>query len=314
MTIHVVNNEPKPAPAAATTSVVEQSGEAAPAAKAAEQKDASESAPEETEETESESDESAALASDDAESKDEPEADKPKKKGGFQRRIDKLNSQKAEAQKEAEFWRNQALKGKESDESKAPIVEKPKASEGKPVPDNFDTHTEYVEALTDWKTEQKFKDRETEQRKMQLQRDQETLVKSHFDRVATFKEKISDYQEVVEGVDDIAVSPTIEDMLISSENGPALIYELAKNREEYERINKLPPLAAARELGRLEARIASQSPDKKEPKKTTNAPKPIDPVGSRGASKLSKSIFDPGISQRDYEKVRREQMKSNSGF
>src|SRR5206468_5111195 len=96
------------------------------------------------------------------ETEDQTEA-KPKKKGGFQRRIDKLNAAKAAAQQEADYWKRLALeKGagepkKDQVDSKAPATAQ--SNEGKPNPDNFDTHAEYVEALTDWKTEQNFKKR-----------------------------------------------------------------------------------------------------------------------------------------------------------
>jgi hypothetical protein len=244
------------------------------------------------------------------ESKDEAK-DKPRKKGGFQRRIDKLNSAKADAQREAEYWKRLALEKQGAGEPKpAAKVETKASQEGKPDPDKFETHIEYVEALADWKIEQREKVREQESAKAKLLSEHQQALKAHSERVQSFAEKMEDFQDVLESVDDVPVSPAVQELIVSSENGPELMYELAKNRAEFERINKLSPLAAARELGRLESKLGAQSSakEKPEPKKLTNAPKPLEPVGS-GKGAVRKSISDPDISFAEYEQRRREQMR-----
>jgi hypothetical protein len=57
------------------------------------------------------------------------------------------------------------------------------------------------------------------------------------------------------------------------------MYELAKNPEEFERINKLGALTAAREIGKIEAKLPDLSSDKETKKITTKAPAPLKPVG-----------------------------------
>lgn len=325
MTIQVVSStdavEPKAAASDSGTegkAAAKAENTSAPAAKAAEQKEASES--------DTEGKEAKANDKDDSENESEAEAkagdandseqDKPKKKGGFQRRIDKLNAAKADAQREADYWKGVALKAQKGgvdDSSKNDKVETPKAaSDGKPNPDSFDTHAEYVEALTDWKTEQKLKEREEKAHQAKLQTEQERLIKAHSDRVTAFAADKEDWDEVLESVEDVRMSPTVQELLISSENGPELMYELAKNRAELERICKLAPLAAARELGKIETRIgAKASPEEKKTeatKKLTKAPKPIEPVGGTKGT-VAKSIYDPNLSQAEYERIRREQEK-----
>lgn len=253
----------------------------------------------------------------DAESKD-AEKDKPKKKSGSQRRKERAERAEAEvarARAEADHWRALALKG--AGESKPePKAETAKAADevGKPNPETFETHAEYVEALTDWKIEQREKARAAESRKAQLETEQQTLVKSHLERVKSFKESTDDFDDVVSGVDDVLISPTVRELILTSENSPALMYELAKNREEYERINKLPPLAAARAMGLIEAKLSKASKEAKpEPKKLTSAPKPIEPVGSKGGP-VEKSIHDVAAhgSQAEYEAIRRKQLKQRA--
>lgn len=301
---------------------VETSQPAALAAKPAEQKKSEESETSETEDSEVEADEESEVEGDEPEAKEDSEKDKPRKKGGFQRRIDKLNARNTAIQQQLEYWKEQALKGakldskdKPAEKSDAPKGEANQA--GKPDPDKFDTHAEYVEALTDWKLEQREKAAREKAEQDRIKTEQETLIKSHTERVKAFTEKTKDFHEVLEQVDDVPVSPTVEHILLSSENGPELMYELAKNRADYERINKLSPVAAAREIGKIEAKIAasksaSSETKKQEPKKLTQAPKPIAPVGgSKGT--VEKSIDDPELSFAEYERLRREQMKRRNG-
>lgn len=274
-----------------------------------------------TEETEAKESKDATVDHDseeETESADESEKDdKPSKKGkgGFQRRIDKLNARIADKDREAQYWRDLALKnGKE-----APAIEKSaekvaalkETDSTKPDPGSFDTHAEYVEALTDWKIDQKEKAKAVDQQKSKLLSERDALLKAHQERLKSFADKVADFGESIDNLDDVPVSAEFQEIILSSENGPALLYELAKNKDEALRISKLPTIAAARELGKIEAKIVAAqaaAETKSEPKKTTSAPKPLDPVGkSTGA--VAKSITDPEIPFSEYERIRREQIK-----
>jgi hypothetical protein len=266
-----------------------------------EQKAAANSEAAETEEEEGDELE----ASEDA--SEESKKDKPKK-GGFQRRIDKLNGKLAEERRAREALEAR-LAGYQPKQDEPKVVETAK-QEGKPSPEAFETHAEYVEALTDWKIEQRESKAKQEAEKSRLMSEQEKVFSSHQERVKSFAEKHDDFQEALESVDDIKPSSALVELLVTSENGPELMYELSKNREEYERIAKLSPLAAARAMGQLEARLSKPSEEpKKEIKKLTSAPKPIEPVG-RGTATLSKSLNDPTISFAEYEALRNKQLRS----
>lgn len=276
--------------------------------KTSERKNSSDSDPEGNDDGETEDGADEEESEDGSESK-ESETGKAKKKGGFHRRIAKLNAQKAEAQREAEYWKAQATKGA-GDSKNQPVETKPKSPEGKPNPDDFETHAEYIEALTDWKTDQKLQDRDRKFEESKKKAAEEKALESHSERVKAFSEKTPDFAELLESVDGVQVSPAVEDLIISSEHGPELMYELAKNFAEFERINQLPPLAAAREMGKLEAKLLSKSSTVSETKKTTNAPNPIAPVGKGGSGVFTKSIDDPNISFADYERIRLKQLKA----
>jgi hypothetical protein len=285
----------------------------APVAEAAELKTASESDTEENEAEESDA-EDAEADEESVEAKDaENEGDKPKKKSGSQRRKERAERAEAEVTRLQRLVEEMALKGAGSEPKPVKAEMKQVVPDGKPNPDSFETHAEYVEALTDWKTDLKFKARDDEANKAKAQIAHEQTMKAHFDRVNAFKEKTDDYEEVIEAVGDMKMSLTLQDLLVTSDHGPELIYELAKSKAEFERVSKLGPIAAALEIGKLVAKIeAKASPEKKpEPKKLTNAPKPLEPVGGSKA-KVAKSISDPSLSQAEYERIRREQMRAQA--
>lgn len=74
------------------------------------------------------------------------------------------------------------------------------------------------------------------------------------------------------------VSPALSEMVLASEQPADLAYHLGKNPQEAVRLSSLPPLIAARELGKLEARLVANPP-----KIASTAPPPINPVRPGGA-------------------------------
>jgi hypothetical protein len=74
-----------------------------------------------------------------------------------------------------------------------------------------------------------------------------------------------------------------------SDVGPDLAYYLGSNPREADRISKLTPYSQAKEIGKLEAKLAS------EPvlKKTTSAPPPIAPISGRSTGAPSFDTTDP---------------------
>jgi len=102
-----------------------------------------------------------------------------------------------------------------------------------------------------------------------------------------FREKAEAAAERYEHLDDameafhkggISVSiPMVEFVYEHAEDGPAIVHHLYTNQEVAERIAKLSPLAAARELARLEASLP-----KPQPRNVSNAPKP--PVVPKGGA------------------------------
>lgn len=233
---------------------------------------------------------------------------RPKKSGGFKKKINKLIKQRADAQRELEYWKSTALKSQTPQEPLGKDQSKSVDPEAKPRADGFDTHEAYVEALADWKYDQRKKADDVKQKETQMKTEFQTSVGAFQSKVKEFQKAQKDFQEVLEDVDDIKMSIGVQEALLSSDLGPQVMYELAKNREEYERINGLNPVRAAYELGKIEARVAGPS-SKDESTKQSKAPAPIKPVGGMGGGGVKKNILDPNIPFADYVQLRREQSK-----
>jgi hypothetical protein len=321
MSIQVFNNDASVAAQAAGEKRVEETKSAPVAQEAAEQKTSEASEPSETEAEESgeEEDESSDADGDELEAKDgesTKEDDKPKKKSGSQRRKERAERAEAEVARLQRLVEQMALKGAGDSKPETTEATKPKSAapqDGEPNPDNFETHRDYVKALAKYEAAQMLKDRDAQAEEAKRKSEHEQMMKSHFDRVKSFASKVSDWEDVIESAADVKMSATVEQILVTSENGPELLYELAKNKAEFERICSLGPIAAARELGKLETKLSSASDESKKltetKKQTTQAPAPITPVGSKGG-KVEKSIYDVASngSQKEYEAIRQKQM------
>lgn len=218
---------------------------------------------------------------------------KPKKKGGFQKRIDKLSKRIADAEAEARVWKEQAMKGTQNPKEEPKKVEaKTESKDGKPSPDDFKNFGDYTEALTDWKLDQRSKAADKAKVVETAKTEYQNKVSSFQTKSKEFVKTAPDFFDTLSEVDHIPLSPALEDLLLQSKNGHELLYDLAKEPEEYERISKLSPSQVYYEMGMRGARLVKppSSVETKEETKITKAPKPVSPVG-KGATVSSK---DPG--------------------
>ena len=187
-----------------------------------------------------------------------------------------------------------------------------KEGEGKPSPDQFDTHADYVEALTDWKLEQRELKKQAEAKAQEMKSSYEKTRSSYMDKLNEFKKAQPDFDEVIndfiEERGNLMLSPAVEESILESDIGPAVFYELVKNPELLERINGLGVVAASKEIGKIEKRLEMASESSKEEKQLkSKAPPPISPVSSKSGS-VKRSIFDKDLPFAEYEKLRREQL------
>jgi len=209
---------------------------------------------------------------------------------GVQPRIDELTRARREAEREAAYWKAVAsVKGVGSAEQ---------AANEKPTPDKFSDYGEYVEALADWKADQVVTRRLAERARTQQQ---EARTATWTERQAAARATMPDYDEVV-GSSETPLAEHVAQNIMESDQGPALAYHFARNPEVLTRLNGMSPMQAAREVGRIEASLASSTTQSAAPAtKTTNTPKPASTTASQGRT----TTVDPSrMSMAEFQKFR----------
>jgi hypothetical protein len=171
-------------------------------------------------------------------------------------------------------------------------VEKPVVDSGKPTIAQFGDDVEaYVEAVADWKLQQR--DNEYKQRNAEQQQAQ---IRSKADNLYAEAEKLPGFDVVAF---EASLTPSIAGAVIESDIAPKLMAYISENPDEMKRIATLSPARQAVEIGKLEATlsVAKQT-------KVSSAPAPIKPVGGRSGMS-SKPLGEMNIEElRAYEKTR----------
>lgn len=217
--------------------------------------------------------------------KEESEEVKPKKKGGFQKKLEKKD-------REIEFLREQLTKQQPQEKPVDKMEQAKVDAADKPKIDDYDSQADYLEALTDWKVDQKAKEYNQKAKEHELRQSFEKRVSEFQTKVSDFKKEAQDFDEVITDVDDINLSVDLQQVIASSSLGPKLMYELAKDRKALERIVSLPASSAIYELGKFEANLSKSDDSKPEVKTKTAAPPPPKPVGTKSPSKTAKDPND----------------------
>lgn len=257
-----------------------------------------------------------------AEDEDEPEAEveeetpavadgaaaeKPKKaKPTAQERINDITKARREAERQLDMERGEraalerrlaAIETRGLTEPKQGATSDPDA---KPKPDDFpygELDSGYIEALAEHKATQVIKADRAATTKQQEAQAATAAQAEVAKQVKAFEEagakKFDDFEEVMEGAKagDWKLSPTLGQLILSSDVGPDIARHLSQNPKEAAAVFGKAPLAQAAYFGRLEAKFSSTSSDAaaKPAVKTTQAPPPV--KSAKGAG--SKTGFDP---------------------
>lgn len=162
-----------------------------------------------------------------------------------------------------------------------PETEKPVEEAKKPERSAFTDDEAYIEALTEWKTEQKFKERE---QKALADRDaaaQQAVVAAAHARVDAVRSVVPDFDEVVSAAN-IIVPPHIGAFMQESELIGEMGYHFAKHPDELQRISDMPTrtmLDLQRigiALSKIEGKLTPFASSAKEQAKPSNGAKPSD--------------------------------------
>ncbi len=195
-----------------------------------------------------------------------PGADRKKPARGVQKRIDELVRQRADATRERDYWREMALRQdlpRQPDPGFIPHASPTQDSTGAGDPRVEADRLRAAEAMQDF----------------ELRMRDASGRFDDFDRIALNP--------------DLRLNDAMVSVVTQSMMGPDILYHLGANPREAHRISRLDPLAAAHELGRIEAMLSMPPP-----RKITGAPPPVRPVGGSDLP-----IKDP--EQMTYEEYKR---------
>ncbi len=153
-----------------------------------------------------------------------------------------------------------------------------------PKRDDFESYEAYVEARAEWRADRKVDERLKKRDEEQQHR---TAAEKQQERAAAFRKRTEELAKEMPDFRDVlaeatadpesAVSRLHAEPVDECENPAAVLYHLAKNPDEAERIASLPAAKQAREIWALDARLKSGAPAKQPSK----APAPINPVGGK---------------------------------
>jgi hypothetical protein len=185
-----------------------------------------------------------------------------------QKRIDQLTWEKNQREREAEYWRQEALRHQQQPE---PKVEEPVKL---PTLEQYGyDESKYQAALIEYATKQAERVVEDRLSKAEQQRAEKARVESFATRQQEFAKSNPDYQARVSDPT-LPITAAMRDVIWDSPTGPELAYYLAQNREAAEQIARLPAHMAALEMGRIDGRLQALKEVKRKPPVTQAPPPP----------------------------------------
>jgi len=140
--------------------------------------------------------------------------------------------------------------------------------QGRPIREKYASEDAYTDALVDWKLEQRSAQERTQS------------LSSKTENMYAQAAKLPGFDR--EDFNALPLTPAISQALVESDKGPQLMAYMTANPGEVERIAAMSAVQQVKEMGRLEDKLSAAP-------KTSKAPAPINPIGSRGSG----AITDP---------------------
>lgn len=150
-----------------------------------------------------------------------------------------------------------------------------------PSADQFTSPEAYAEALAEQKAEELIRRREFERQRSEI-------LEAYQEKEEEVRSKYEDFEQVAYNPN-LPITPVMAESIQASDIGPEVAYFLGTNPKEAERISRLQPFLQAKEIGKIEAKLAANPPVKK----TTNAPAPISPVTAKSSGQPAYDTTDP---------------------
>ena len=190
-----------------------------------------------------------------------------KKKGGFQRKLERKDQELGLKDQEIAALKAQ-LGTRDAGENSAERESTPVIN-GKPTLAQYDGDLErWAEALVDWKDEAK--------RRAEVWKT----------RTADAAKEFNDFDEYADT--QIDLTPQMYEFIVDSEIGPKLGYALAKDKTEAQRIFGLSPVQQMKALAKLELQLTGTPPPPVQQLTKASAPPPIKPLAGGSTTSVVK--------------------------
>lgn len=139
---------------------------------------------------------------------------------------------------------------------------KPSSRPGQPPnPDDFTQYSDYVDALVDWKVEQREMQSRAKAQERTVVDDYVTRRQAFDQESAKFASGYEDPEAVLEAMhrDDLPITPPMADAIMDlGAEGVAVLFSLSQNPIEAMRIANLPPRLAGLEIAKLSAKLSTE--------------------------------------------------------
>ena len=224
------------------------------------------------------------------EEEESPES-RPKGQDAVQKRIGELTKKWRSTERERDYERQRAEKAEEELEklkSKIPATARPKK-------EDFEDEDQYLEALIDWKADEKLRvAREAAVEKQEKAEDKKavTEVFQNLDEVMERGREVHEDFDSLVMDKNLTLTPDMVSAILQTENAAEIFYHLGQNPDVAASIADMTSAKAAVEIGKLDARLGTppkkeeKKEEKKEkvvePKSGPKAPPPINPVKTDG--------------------------------
>jgi hypothetical protein len=219
-----------------------------------------------------------------------------------QKRIDELTWKSHEAERQAEYWRQQALQPppKAEEPVKLPTLESVGYDESK-----------YQAALIEYATKQAEQVVERRLTEAEQKRAEQARMESFATRQREFAKATPDFEDRVLRDPTLPITAAMRDVILDSPAGPELAYHLATNREQADAISRLPAHLAALEMGRIEGRLAALKEAAKRPviSKAPPPPPKVDEAEVPVAGVKASDSDSDKLDQEAWFKLREKELK-----
>jgi len=190
---------------------------------------------------------------------------------GFQKRINKVTADKHTERRRADSLQTEVDELKRQQPKKQELPNQP------PVAEDFDFDDDKLrKAEIDFAIQKNNKELQARHKQENAHLESQKIQSEYDTKRVEFEKKTPDFQEVIKNIP--AFPQETFDLIMSADNGPALVYHLGQRLDVADEVASLSPMNAALLLGKISSNLSDATKNIK----TTSAPEPIQTLEGSG--------------------------------